>query len=284
MTSGVYLRVTTNTIVTKQKDKVMFKQPKVFLLGKQAIHWEGMCDYLLYTGQYEFVEVINKARDEGLSDGEILCSFFAKICYMALTDKKNKNINKVRDIKSNLAAIIDSRHGSVLQHATLNFIVTDCSRVYTHEQVRHGVGTAYSQTSGRYVRSDELNMVFDPILDPIKDMCLEKMREDQWWYDKAVKSLGLNDIKDFDTKKQMTSALRRFMPNGQCNEIGMSCNLRSLRHMIAMRTAGGAEWEIRLIFNQIYQLSRNIVPTMFLDAGETIIRGIPAITFKSEKV
>ena len=118
----------------------------------------------------EFVEAINEAKKQGLNQGEILCSFYAKLCYASLTDKKNKNITKTRDIEANIINILDSGHGSVIEHCSLNFIVANCSRIYTHEQVRHRTGTAFSQTSGRYVRSDVLDVVIDPILEPAYDL------------------------------------------------------------------------------------------------------------------
>jgi thymidylate synthase (FAD) len=244
----------------------------------------GLMQYLEDTDQEEFYHEIIQAQSEGLSDGEILCSFYAKLCYASLTDKKNKNISKVRKIYDNLIGVIDSGHGSVLEHATLNFAVTDCSRVYTHEQVRHRVGTAYSQTSGRYVRSDVLNVVVDPILTPIYNECEDLRAYIEDWYNRMVKKLGLDETKHFNQKKLMTSALRRFMVNGQSNEIGVSVNLRTLRQTIQARTSEHAEWEIRYIFNQIYELVKDKYPTMFIDAKSTIIRNIPQITFKNNKI
>ena len=88
----------------------------------------------------------------------------------------------------------------------------------------------------------------------------------------------LKKIKDFTLKKKITSALRRFAPNGQSNEIGFSVNLRSLRHTVMMRTGRHAEWEIRKVFEQIYLLLKNAYPTIFHGAKEEVLDGIIEVT------
>ncbi len=245
--------------------------PKVYWIGSTVIEMEGLGDYLTETGNGDFYQSIVAARDMGLSEGEILTSFFAKLCYASLTLGKNSNVTRVRDIPNNLTAMLSSGHGSVFEHAVLNFVVTDCSRVFTHELVRHRVGTAFSQTSGRYVRGDSVNIVFDPILEPVKHLVEGVQETIEHYYRNMVREMGLDEMKDFDRKKKITSALRRVLPNGQSNEMGFSLNLRALRHTIMMRTAAGAEWEIRDVFGQVYRLVKHRHPLLFSDAKERIV-------------
>ena len=261
-----------------------FKFPKTYFIGYTTVDKQELINYLTDTDQLEFLEEVEKALEEGLDLGEILCSFYAKACYSALTNKKNKNITKTRSIHDNIIGILDSGHGSVIEHCQLNFMITDCSRVFTHELVRHRVGTAFSQTSGRYVRCDKLNVVVDPILEPAYDLCEEARSYLEEWYKRMEERLQIDKVKDFTIKKKITSAMRRFMPNGQCNEIGVSLNLRSLRHIIEMRTSEYAEWEIRYVFNQIYKLIKNKYKVMFFDAKEDEIDGLLKITFENKKI
>ena len=261
-----------------------FVQPKVFYVGATNINIEGILEYLRYTNQEEFIQDINKAQEEGLDNGEILCSFYAKLCYASLTDKKNKNISKVRSIHDNILSILDSQHGSVLEHCSMNFIVTNCSRVFTHELVRHRVGTAFSQTSGRYVRSDVLNLVIDPILEPVYQEVETIRTQIETAYKNIEKVLGLAEMTDFTKKKKLTSAMRRILPNGQANEIGVTINLRTLRQTIEARTSRHAEWEIREIFWQIYQIVVKKYSIMFTDAQSIDIDGLPEIIFKNKKI
>jgi thymidylate synthase ThyX len=114
-----------------------FVKPKTYFIGATALDINSLTEYLTDTDQLCFLEEIEKAKEEGISDGEILCSFYAKLCYASLSLGKNKNITKIRAIADNILGTVDSGHGSVFEHAQLNFVVRDCSRVYTHEQVRH---------------------------------------------------------------------------------------------------------------------------------------------------
>lgn len=261
-----------------------FVTPKVYLIGYTGIDYTAILQYLEDTNQQEFISDMNVARDCGISPGEILCSFYAKACYSALTTKKNLNISKVRDIEDNLEGVIASGHGSVLEHASMNFMITNCSRILTHELVRHRVGTAFSQTSGRYVRNDVLNVVVDPILEQAYDLVEEARVFLEDWYKRLEDKMDITLVSDFDRKKKITSAMRRMLPNGQANEIGISLNFRSLRHLISMRTSRHAEWEIRVAFNQVYDLVKEKFPVMFLDATEEMVEGYKEIIFKYPKI
>lgn len=244
-----------------------FIEPKTFLVGITGIT-SGLEEYLRYSGNEEFLETLEQAKQEGLSDGEILCSFYAKLCYKSLTLGKNANVKKIRDIESNLIGCFDSGHGSVFEHCMLNFITTDCSRVFTHELVRHRVGTAFSQTSGRYVALSDIDFVIDPILDPVKDDIKEII---EFIEKKALEIREKLDVdnKDFALKKKLTSAIRRIAPNGQANEIGFSLNIRSLRHTLTLRTSEHAEWEIRKIYCQIGDIVESKWPLMLYGLNKT---------------
>lgn len=296
--------------------------PRVFLVGYSTYDIKGLTEYLEYTGQTQFLEDVAEAVAQGVHPGEIICSICAKLCYKALVvDGRNLNVKKIRNIKENIQGCFDQGHGSVFEHCYLNFVVTDCSRVYTHEQVRHRVGWGYSQTSGRYCRADCLDLVLDPLTKPVNDEIMVAMSalevEYKHWCDRMglnglqgiaselavqaspgvwktppreelieeAKRLGMKEAgknpdtgevpmyagqpdweHDFNTKKLITSALRRPLPNGQGNEIGMSVNIRALRQTVQLRTAAGAEWEIRNIYNQIYDLVKPKFPSIFYRA------------------
>lgn len=252
--------------------------PSVYLLGATAMIPEGMADYLRDSGNEDFAASIEAGRAAHLSDGEILTSFYAKLCYASLTLGHNLNVSRVRDIPDNLRATWDQGHGSVWEHASLNFVVRDCSRVFTHELVRHRAGTAFSQTSGRYVRGDSVDIVFDPILEPVRAEVESLQGLVEVRYAEIVRKMGLDEMKDFALKKKITSALRRVLPNGQSNEIGFSVNLRALRHVVQMRTSRHAEWEIRDVFGQVYRLTRERYPLLFHGAVETMVDGLVEVS------
>lgn len=249
-------------------------QPETYFVGATAMIGRGMTDYLLDSGNADFLQSMASARQEGLSEAEILVSFYAKLCYASLSLGKNANVTRIRDIPDNLKACWDQGHGSVWEHCNLNFVVRNCSRVFTHEIVRHRAGTAFSQTSGRYVRGDSVDLVFDPILEPVRGYVERLQGIIETFYGSMVKEMDLDNMTDFARKKKITSALRRMLPNGQSNEIGFSVNLRALRHIVQLRTSRHAEWEIRLVFGQVYQLVKGKYPLLFHGAIEEEVDGL----------
>lgn len=252
--------------------------PEVYYVGATTICTKGLHEYLRDSGNEDFLATIEAAEDEGLSDGEILCSFYAKLCYASLTLGHNANLSRTRDIPDNLRGCFDQGHGSVFEHATLNFVVRNCSRVFSHELVRHRTGTAYSQTSGRYVRGDSVDIVFDPILEPVRGLIEQLQAHVEGQYRLMVQHMGLDQMTDFTRKKKITSALRRLLPNGQSNEIGFSVNLRALRHIVQLRTSRHSEWEIREVFNQVYRLVKERYPLIFYGAQEEIVDGLVEVS------
>lgn len=248
--------------------------PKVYFVGHTEVNIEEIKRYLIDSDNEDFLTSIEAAAKDGISNAEILCSMFAKMCYKSLTLGQNKNVSRIRDIKDNLLGCFKTGHGSIFEHINFNFIATDCSRVFTHELIRHRPGMAYSQNSGRYIRVDEIDLVFDPILEPVKEDIKEIIGYLEHKYKELEQKLDINNIKDFDTKKKLTSALRRIAPNGQTNEIAFTANLRSLRHLILVRTNRHAEWEIRHVFEQVYKIMKEKYPLMFADAKEEIVDGL----------
>lgn len=255
-----------------------FVKPKTFLVGFTNLDEEQLVAYLKYTGNEDFLESVEQAKKEGLSMGEILCSFYAKLCYKSLSLGKNSNISRVRDIKSNLESIVQTGHGSVLEHCYLNFITTDCSRVFTHELVRHRAGTSFSQTSGRYVRLDDLKLILPPELEGCEQELIEYLDFTKAVVDRLEQKTGLREEKSFAKKKKITSAIRRIAPNGLANEIGWGINLRALRHTIFMRTSRHAEWEIRYIFNEVADIVLSKWPHILCGAGIEEVDGLKEYT------
>ena len=62
-----------------------------------------------------------------------------------------------------------------------------------------------------------------------------------------------------------TSALRRLAPIGLSTDILWTANVRTLRHVIEMRTAEGAEEELRLVFDRIASIMVAEAPNLFQD-------------------
>jgi thymidylate synthase (FAD) len=256
-----------------------FVMPKVYLVGTTGFDLEGLKAYLTDSGNAEFISSIESAKADGLSDLEIMCSFYAKLCYKSLSLGHNKNIDRIREIRSNLTNCFDVGHGSVFEHSWLNFVAADVSRIFTHELVRHRVGTAYSQNSMRYIRVDKIDLVLDPVLEPVKDKIIGLLETIESTYKEIESAYDIKTTDNFDRKKKLTSAFRRILPDGIANEIGFSLNIRSLRHVIELRTDRHAEWEIRFVFNKIYDIISEKFPLLLHNQHTEEVDGLLEVKF-----
>ena len=95
---------------------------------------------------------------------------------------------------------------------------------------------------------------------------------------------GIADEPKFDRKKKLTSAFRRVAPEGLATTIGWSCNFRTLRHVIEMRTSPEAEEEIRLVFARVFELVQNRYPNLLGDYEVTEVDGLPWVKTSNKKV
>ncbi len=136
----------------------------------------------------------------------------------------------------------------------------------THELVRHRAGSAFSQESLRYVRLSDIGFRVPPALEPVREQVLAIVERLEEFQVSAASELGIDDDGvPFHVKKEVTSALRRLAPIGLSTDIVWTANARTLRHVIEMRTAPGAEEELRLVFDAIARRMQVEAPGLFQD-------------------
>lgn len=265
-----------------QKEQLVnIVEPKVFLVGETRLVEEGLQAFLRHTGAPEWTS-------DAPSDSELLCEVMGRLCYRSFQPGLNPNVTRIREGNAPyLANIVEVGHGSVLEHAMLNFIFADVSRVVTHELVRHRTGTAISQESLRFVRLDTLS-AYVPLHIRESESGMEVFVRTFEELERIQRELAalyaIDDEKKFDVKKKLTSAFRRMAPIGVATTIGWSCNFRTLRHVIEMRTDPHAEEEIRFLFGKVYHLVKNRYPNLFADYEETDADGLPWIRTAHPKI
>jgi thymidylate synthase (FAD) len=228
--------------------KMQFKTPAVINLANTTLNMIGVEEFYKELGVKKSV-VKHKSAD----DGEILSEIAGRMCYKSFEPGLNKNVTKVRQGNKNyINNILESKHGSVLEHSSSTFAFLNVSRVFTHEIVRHRVGTAFSQESLRYVRLTDLSAYLPD--------CFEEhgLAEDMmdYFYDAEKAQRKLAEITKVDElgfkmKKILTSAFRRFAPIGLQTNIIVTGNHRAWRHIIEQRCNEHAEEEIRKVVFQV---------------------------------
>lgn len=249
---------------------------------------------------------------EGTLDSRLLIEVGGRLCYKSFDLSLNKNLSRIREGNElYIGNILSQKHGSVLEHGTVTFVLLDVSRILTHELVRHRAGTAYSQESGRFVRIDQVNLYKPDALqeeyikehlgdllggdrDAMAQVVANRLRVNldnvAKQFEQAVKEAALSLMLDspkmpFRIKKAITSALRRWAPSGLLTNIMVTCNHRTWRHLIETRTMEGAEEEIVKVFTDIgWQLYKHL-PEIYQDMIERVNPdGSKSLRFTNSKI
>jgi thymidylate synthase (FAD) len=241
--------------------------PQVFLIARPSIDVEGMRGYLADVGGESWLQRRLDEAEGTPNSGELIVEFGGRACYRSWEPGLNPNVSKVRtDQREYFANILRSAHGSVLEHASYSFMLRNVSRVFTHEIVRHRAGSAFSQESLRYVRLTDIGFRVPPALEPVREQVLSIVEQLEEFQVSAAAELGIDETGvPFGVKKEVTSALRRLAPIGLSTDILWTANARTLRHVIEMRTAPGAEEELRLVFDRIAETMLSEAPGLFQD-------------------
>lgn len=267
--------------------------PQVYITSTMTPNLGAMRSYLLDIGAHDWDfadstgDLIDPGEYRSPNDVEKIIEFAGRLCYKSFGVGLNPNITKVRNNpKDYIGNIIKSGHGSVLEHVHIGFTLHNVSRVFTHELVRHRHGN-FSQESMRYVRYTEIPFMpprsFSTLLPPSLmqpdtpmqaklDFWADQLRKNGnrmalmgQWQEELAADWEIDDIKDFHTKKLLTSDFRRTIPQGVATEIMWTTNLRELRHVIEQRTSLGAETEIREVFAIIAAACKARFPKAFAD-------------------
>ncbi|MCL2769785.1 MAG: FAD-dependent thymidylate synthase [Solirubrobacterales bacterium] len=241
--------------------------PKVFLIARPSLELDGMRAYLEEIGGESWLQMRLAGAEATPNAAELLVEFAGRACYRSWEPGLNPNVSRIRtDQREYFANILRSAHGSVLEHASWSFALRNVSRVFTHELVRHRAGSAFSQESLRYVRLTDIGFRVAPSLEPVRERVLSLVEQLEEFQVSAAEALGIDDEGvPFHVKKEVTSALRRLAPIGLSTDIIWSANARTLRHVIEMRTAPGAEEELRLVFDLLATIMLEQAPGLFQD-------------------
>jgi thymidylate synthase (FAD) len=139
--------------------------------------------------------------------------------------------------------VIESGHGSTIEHIVFTFAISGVTRTLSHQLVRHRAGLAFDQQSQRYVNYKRPSyMVPGSVADAppeVRSRFQEEMDESLSFYAELLDA----GIPGEDA--------RFVMPNATRTNLVMTANLRALIHMAGLRLCTMAQWEIRRLFQLI---------------------------------
>ncbi|MCE9560990.1 MAG: FAD-dependent thymidylate synthase [Planctomycetes bacterium] len=255
-------------------------EPAVYVVGKQTIEDAELSRFLADHG-------VSWESDSEIA-GEVLTETAGRVCYLSFAKPRpGGNAAYLTHIK-------EVGHGSVLEHAVWNFVITGVSRTLTHELVRHRAGMSYSQLSQRYVDESIAEYVEPDIIanDPeLHALWLESVKQAHAAYVKIAEKLNakLADPKaaaaamvppDADRttrRKTARQAARSVLPNATETKIFVTANARALRHFLEQRGSAFAEPEIRKLAGKFLDILQKDAPNLF---GDYVRVPLPDGTFE----
>lgn len=185
------------------------------------------------------VVLTNKVDLQVFPPEEIIGNF-ARVC----TDNNKAKAERIA------RHCFDSGHGSPQRSVLFRFQISEVSRVFSHQHVRHNVGVAHNQRSQRYVDELGFSYVVPPSIEnnPIALNIYEQFMEvaDSTYYD--LKQLGI-PVED----------VRFILPNATHTVINSVFTPQALIHYCNERLCARAQWEIRevarLMVKEVEQVS-----------------------------
>ena len=236
----------------------IIRDPSVRLVGRLTIDETELAGFLEDEG-------VASWRTDAEVAGEKLVEVAGRLCYKSYARPRPGGN------AAYLGHILEVGHGSVIEHAVYNFIITGVSRSFTHELVRHRAGWAYSQRSQRFVDEKDSSFVEpDPIAnDPeLHRIWLDAVLVAHNAYARLAEGLAakFSDIEDKTLRrKKAREAARSILPNATETQIFVTANARALRHFIEARGDASADAEIRKVAIAMLKILQAESPNLFGD-------------------
>ena len=142
---------------------------------------------------------------------------------------------------------------TLLDHVVYMFEIEDCSRVTTHQLVRHRAAS-YDQESQRFSAATREGAVTPPSIQANEAAAAA--------YEEGLKAV-------YAAYEKMVTAgvpkedARYVLPSAIKTKLVVTLNARSLMHIVWQRTALQAQWEIRDLATTLHELARKATPELW---------------------
>ena len=233
-------------------------------------------------------------------DPQQVVAMAAKLCYSASEIENIKDGLDEEKTANFIKMLSDMGHGSPFEHASFTFGIENISRACSHQLVRHRIAS-YSQQSQRYVDGTKFDFVTPPAIEKsekaynaykkVIDMQSEAYREIRdalivdYIKENSKEELSGTDeeiiAKYKETNKQKYSQIvkianedaRFVLPNACTTKIICTFNTRSLENFFAHRCCNRAQWEIRMVAQQMLEKCLEVAPQLFANCGPSCLFG-----------
>jgi len=191
---------------------------------------------------------------------ELTVASAARLCYRRSYDD-DLTLEKAQKL---IREIVARGHESVLEHVSFTFLIEGISRAASHQLVRHRLAS-YSQQSQRYIHFENPEFVIPPTIknnETLFKLFRESIQKSSDIYQEMIK-MGIAE-----------EDARYILPQAITSQIIITANAREYLHILKLRLCNRAQWEIRMIANDILKILKGLAPTIFENAGPPCATGI----------
>lgn len=195
---------------------------------------------------------------------ERVIALAGKLCYSPVgIDELNDKISD-EEINKFISKLADMGHMSPFEHASFTFAIEGISRNCSHQIVRHRVAS-YSQQSQRYVKMNGEYVAPPEILKDyyLKNIYNETLQKTYETYCFLIEGL----IENGRTEKEAIEDARYILPSACTTKMEFTMNVRELLHFFRQRCCKRAQWEIRVLANEMLKQCKEVSPLLFKNAG-----------------
>ena len=194
----------------------------------------------------------------------------ARLCYAGGDVDGLLKLVSEKDQQAFLEKIMSMGHESVLEHVSFSFLIEGVSRVLLAQLTRHRIAS-FSVQSQRYVSYQKgFGYVVPPAVSALgedaENEYHRQMAQMQSWYEGWQERLGAAGEKSNEDA-------RFVLPNACETRVLLTMNARELRHFFSLRMCERAQWEIRQMATEMFELCCRVAPALFRDAGPACLRG-----------
>lgn len=227
--------------------------------------------------------------ENGTYDGQALVEFAGRVCYQSF----HKPNPKTATNEGYLEHILETGHGSVLEHGSVSFYLTGISRSLTHELIRHR-HFSFSELSQRFVNMADAAVVIPPLYREMLDAKIESFGDASIHKDedvaevfyapvsivgalsaksyeemvkRGIKYLEDSGVTGFAARKQANQAARALMANMTETKMVITGNYRAWLGFLTKRLDPAADAEIRELAQEIHAQLTMHAPNIFSGGG-----------------
>lgn len=198
---------------------------------------------------------------------EFLCGLAARTCYSdnspeeikehflenyELFKRGEKTEPRFQKI---LKEIMDIKHDSVLEHATITYGISGISRVVSHQLVRHRFFSV-SQQSQRYVNYENQTYVIPKNLKPEEQEHMRNMMNRAFADYSFLIKMGIEE-----------QYARYVLPGGATTNLVLTSNFRELLHFFSLRSCTVSQPEICELSDRMLEIAVEIAPIVFVHSN-----------------